>query len=209
MQSTRAKIIDLLSRRGEATVEDLMGELALAPSTVRRHLDVLQRDGQVEIRAVKRTAGRPHFAFSLTTAGRDAVPQHHMRVTASVIEELMSLRPRDTRNKTGYELAWLIFDRLEHRLEQSCRPRVSAEGLAERLEQAVQALAQEGFEFQVTAQEGGFVVQGRGCPCRRLAGAPVEPCVHDQRLVARLTGARVDAIVDEERPGMASYLVRE
>src|SRR5688572_20820619 len=208
MQSTRSKIIDLLHNLGEATVEDLTQELTMAPSTVRRHLDVLQRDGQVEMRAVRRSAGRPHFAFTLTTAGHDALPHHHMRVTSGVIEELLALKARDTKDKTGYELAYLVYDRLTGRLVKTCKPQVTAEALPERLRQAVEALGREGLEFQVSEQDGAFVVQGRGCPCRRIAGTPVEPCAHDQRLLSLLTGGHVDAIADPERPGVAAYLVR-
>ena len=208
MQSTRSKIIDLLHNLGEGTVEELTQHLAMAPSTVRRHLDVLQRDGQVEMRAVRRAAGRPHFAFTLTTAGHDSLPQHHMRVTTGVIEELLALKPRDTRDRTGYELAYLVFDRMTGRLVSACKPRITAEDLPRRLQQAIEALSQEGLEFHVAEQGEAFVVQGRGCPCRRIAGTPVEPCAHDQRLLAQLTGAHVDAIADPERPGIAAYLVR-
>jgi predicted ArsR family transcriptional regulator len=208
MQSTRSRIIDLLHNLGEATVEDLTQHLVMAPSTVRRHLDVLQRDGQVAMRHVRRAAGRPHFVFTLTTAGHDALPHHHMRVTTGVIEELLALKPRDTKDKTGYELAYLVFDRMTGRLVKACKPSVTAEALPERLQQAVEALGSEGLEFHVSEHAGGYIVQGRGCPCRRIAGTPVEPCAHDQRLLSQLTGAHVDAIADPERPGVAAYLVR-
>jgi predicted ArsR family transcriptional regulator len=208
MQSTRSRIIDLLHNLGEATIDDLTHHLLMAPSTVRRHLDVLQRDGQVAMRHVRRAAGRPHFAFALTTAGHDALPHHHMRVTTGVIEELLALKPRDTKDKTGYELAYLVFDRLTGRLVRACKPRVTAATLQERLQQTIEALGDVGLEFQVTEHDSAYFVQGRGCPCRRLAGTPVEPCSHDQRLLSQLTGAQVDAIADPERPGIAAYLVR-
>jgi predicted ArsR family transcriptional regulator len=208
VQSTRARIIELLRQRHEATVEDLMQELALAPATVRRHLDVLQRDGLVGMRAVRRATGRPHFVFSLTAAGQDHLEAHHIRVTSRVVEELIALRPADTRGRSGREVASLVFERLAQRLAASCVPRVTARGLGERLQQALGALAEEGLAFEVTQQHDGYLLEGRGCPCRRIVDAPGEACSHDQRLLSSLLEAEVEPANVDAATGGCAYLVR-
>ena len=76
METTRSKIMDILRRRKEGTVDDLTQALGLAPATIRRHLDILQRDGYITVRAVHRETGRPHYAFSMTEAGEDLFPHH-------------------------------------------------------------------------------------------------------------------------------------
>ena len=68
MDGTRAGMVELLQHCNGLTVEALTESLGLAAATVRRHLDVLQRDGHVEREAVRRSTGRPHYVFKLTQA---------------------------------------------------------------------------------------------------------------------------------------------
>ena len=65
METTRQTILGILRRR-QATVGDLTTELGLAPATIRRHLDILARDGHVDVSQVRRRTGRPHYLFSLS-----------------------------------------------------------------------------------------------------------------------------------------------
>ena len=53
MEGTRLGILTLLQRQS-ATVDQLRTELGLAAATVRRHLDILQRDRLVTFQAVRR-----------------------------------------------------------------------------------------------------------------------------------------------------------
>jgi predicted ArsR family transcriptional regulator len=45
LSGTRLQIARLLQRDGTDTVESLADKLGLAAATVRRHLDIMQRDG--------------------------------------------------------------------------------------------------------------------------------------------------------------------
>lgn len=208
MQSTRAKIIELLRQRHETTVEELTRELSLAPATVRRHLDVLQRDGKATMRAVRRASGRPHFAFSLTISGQEELGEHHIRITSRLVEELTSLRAADTRGRSGRDIASLVFERLARDLASACLQRITAHRLDERLPQALAALADEGLLFEVTQQASGYLLEGRGCPCRRIRGAPEEACVQDRRLLESILDSVVEPADLESEAGGCAYFVR-
>ncbi len=207
MESTRTKIVEIL-RRGEATIEELTRRLDLAPATVRRHLDILQRDGFVRVRPVRRETGRPHYAFGLTEAGEELLPHHYIRITSRLIEEIGSLAPDETAGRTGKELAALLFERLGESLARSYLPRISGASLAERLEQTVAALAQEGLVFEVVPRGDAYLLIGNECPCRRVAEAHSEVCLHDQRLLTRLLDAEVERAWAPEAGGSCAYLVR-
>ena len=208
MQSTRAKILELLRRRREATIEDLTRELELAPATVRRHLDVLQRDGQVTTRSVRRPTGRPHFVFTLTADAPDAAPSHYIRVTSRLIEELVRLEPEQTRGRDGQDRTRLVFDRFTHKLARQCRSAISGDCLEERLDQALAQLAAEGMLFEVIENEGSLLVRGEGCPCRRMSGN-LGQCNHDLVLLAAVLDAEVIPVTSGGVYDARAYLVRE
>ena len=114
MESTRTKVVEIL-RRGESTIDELTQVLDLAPATVRRHLDILQRDGFVGVRPGPREPGRPHYVFSLTDLAEDLLPHHYMRLTSRLIEAMASLEPGDTAGRSGRDVAALLSERLRAR----------------------------------------------------------------------------------------------
>jgi DeoR family suf operon transcriptional repressor len=210
VEGTRNKIMDILRRRHEATVEELTKALELAPATVRRHLDILQRDGYVKVRPVRRETGRPHYAFSMTEAGEQLFPQHYVRITNRLIEEIMALAPEDTSGKSGKELAGVIFERMTDRLARTYGPRVDGATLAERVQQASRLLANEGLTIEAQPDGEGFLLLGHGCPCRRLSAKDIDACSHDRRLLSALLKAEVEPAPDAANgEGFCAYRVRD
>ena len=211
METTRQTILDILRRRQHATIDELTHLLGLAPATVRRHLDILMRDGLVQAGQVRRGTGRPHYLFSLTEAGEDAFPKNYVRLTNRLIEEIVALDPAETSGRSGLELAELVFERMADRVAEHYAGRVTGYTLAERLKQATAMLAEEGIVFDWNETPDGFLLLGRGCPCRRVASSHSQICAHDQRLLARLLNADIEPVepasVGED--SYCAYRVRE
>ena len=200
---TREAILGILRHGGGRSVEDLAGELGLAGATVRRHLDVLLRDGLVAVAQVRGRRGRPRYDFSLTEAGADALGHHYVRITRRLLHEIAALTPEETAGLDGAGLAALVFRKMTARLAGEYAPRVAGATLAERARAAARLLEDEGFGFEVAGEGGELRLLGRGCPCQRLressdAGAD-GACGHDRELLAALIGARV-----ERRPAAAA-----
>ena len=151
METTRQTILSILRRRRRATVYQLTKELGLAPATVRRHLDILARDGHVDVSQVRRKTGRPHYVFSLSEAGEDLFPKHYVRITNRLIEEIVALEPAETAERSGAELANLVFEKMAHRLAQRIAPHVHGSTLTERVRATMSALNEEGIDFDVEA----------------------------------------------------------
>jgi predicted ArsR family transcriptional regulator len=209
MESTRQTILNILRRR-QATVDDLTKELGLAPATVRRHLDILARDGHVDVTQVRRKTGRPHYLFALSEKGEELFPKHYVRITNRLIEEIVALTPDETQGRCGSELASLVFDKMAQRLAQHIGPRIHGSTLAERLVSTTEALAEEGIMFDVERTGDEYLLIGHGCPCPRIGGnGPA--CAHDQRLLSLLLAADVSYVAPESlgREGFCAYRVRE
>lgn len=211
METTRQTILDILRRRQHATIDELTRLLSLAPATVRRHLDILMRDGLVQADQVRRETGRPHYLFRLTEAGEDAFPKNYVRLTNRLIEEIVALDPEETAGRSGLELADLVFERMADRLAQYYAGRITGPTLAERLKQVTHILAEEGMVFDWHETPDGFLLLGRGCPCRRVASSHSQICTHHQRLLVRLLNAEIETVepasVGED--SYCAYRVRE
>ena len=200
-------MIELLRRDDGLTVEALTEALGLAAATVRRHLDVLQRDGHLERATVRRLTGRPHYVFKLTRAGRDLAPGHYVGVTELLLSQLLALSPVDTRGKNGAAVALLAFERMSEALLQACEGRVTAASLPDRLQQTVEALSAGGLMLETAPQADGFRVTVRDCPCRCAGLAQATVCQRSEVMLGRLLGTELRR--DEEAEAdVCSYFVR-
>lgn len=212
VEGTRERILAILRRRSEGIgINDLAEEIGLAGATVRRHLDVLLRDGYVAIQQVKGRTGRPRYVFSITAAGADLFPHHYVRLTHRLLDEIMSLDAGETHGRDGRALAGLVFERMAERLAVEYASKLRGGALRERTQRAASLLAEEGIDFEVVPGSAGSVeVVGRGCPCQRIAsgtngassaGTAVPGCEHDRQLLERLLGVRAISLTPAELPG--------
>ena len=209
METTRQTILGILRRR-EATVGSLTKELGLASATIRRHLDILARDGHVDVSQVRRKTGRPHYLFSLSEKGEDLFPKHYVRLTNRLIEEIVSLNQSETAGRDGSALADLVFEKMAQRLAKRLAPHIHGSTLAERVRMTTEALADEGITFEVEETEEGTLLAGKGCPCPRVGQGNGHACTHDQRLLSQLLAAEVTRVEPRasSRNAYCSYLVR-
>lgn len=223
IETTRERILAILRRSDGATIDQLAADVGLAGATVRRHLDVLLRDGHVTIQQEKGRTGRPRYVFFLTEAGADLFPHHYVRLTHRLLDEILSLETRETEGRDGRALAGLVFDRMADRLALEYASRLRAGPLLERARRATVLLAEEGIDFEVIPVDdatGAVHLVGRGCPCLRVSGADerraggglqaaadAAGCEHDRRLLQRLLGVQVTILPPSALPGdsLAGY----
>lgn len=202
IEGSRDAILAMLRRQSNVGVDEFAAALGLAGATVRRHLDVLLRDGHVDVQQERGGAGRPRYVFSLSEAGAELFAQHHVRLTRRLIDEIVQLDATDTEGRDGRQIAELLFEKLAGRLAREYAPLVAGGALPERVRSAVALLADEGIDFAIVAEPGGAVrLLGRGCPCRRFDPLGHTGCDHDRRLLTDLLGTPVDALSPADLPG--------
>jgi predicted ArsR family transcriptional regulator len=210
VDGTREEILALLRRRERMGVEDLARELGLAGATVRRHLDVLQRDAYVEVTQVRGRTGRPRHLFSLTEAGAELFPHHYVRMTHRLLGEIVDLAKQDTSGRDGREIASLVFSRMADRIAREYAPQVTGATTPARVASAVALVGAEGIDFEVVPGEDGVRLYGRGCLCGRTGDSPsVASCEHDRSMLEQLIGAPVRPLDASEVPHdfQCGYLV--
>jgi len=190
VEGTRIRIVNLLQRQGQATVEQLARSLGLAPATVRRHLDILQRDRLIAFREVRKKTGRPEYSYFLTDAGQESLPKEYQRFLSLLLEELGELSEEEVAGKDGKQIREYLFARMALRLVAPYEARLN-DGHEARLSALLQLLAQEHYLPEVERLEGSVRIRLFNCPFRSVALAQQSVCEFDRYLISSKLGVPV------------------
>ncbi len=186
MQQTRRDILEILRRRGQSTVGDLVEELTrrrgkITSVTVRHHLGRLQEEGLVanaELRR-KNSPGRPQHIYSLTDRADAYFPNNYQRLVSSMLAEMRRQLPDDGVNVIleGVAQQWA---------EEST---VADLPVQRRMDAVVEYLSTQGYEASWESAPEGFILHTSNCPYHLVAEGNLALCEMDMRLVASLVGA--------------------
>ena len=166
--STRGKIVTELRRRGSASAADLAHDFGVSPNAVRQQLVVLERDGLVLEKPVRRGPTKPTLEFSLTPEADRLFPQSHDKMLAAVL--------REVREQFGTPAVDRIFDGLSKRAVERARQRITAEAPEQKVAQLTEMLRETGVIAEYSLIDGGFALHEHNCPYSNVAQDHPEMC---------------------------------
>ena len=185
MGETRIEMLRLL-RRSRQTITSLADALRLTDNAVRTHVAVLEREGVVEHVGTRRdTGGKPARVYDLTTEGEELFPKAYALVLGGLVEEIA--------RSEGEERAVELLRAVGRRIGAGVP---GAEGTEARAKAAAAALRSLGGDVEVTATDGGWRLQGYGCPLSAVTPGRPEVCALAQALVEEITGRPVTECCD-------------
>jgi predicted ArsR family transcriptional regulator len=167
-QTTRGKIVAELRRRGSGSAADLAELFGLSPNAIRQQLVVLERDGLVVEKAVRRGPTKPTLEFSLTRDADKLFPQSYDKVLKAVL--------REVRDQFGAPAVDRIFDGISKRAVARARRKVDAEQPEERMAQLAEMLRADGVVAEYSLIDGGFALREHNCPYSEVAKENPEMC---------------------------------
>jgi predicted ArsR family transcriptional regulator len=184
--TTRGCIVTLLCRRGR-TVEELAHALGLTDNAVRAHLAVLERDGIVAQRGLRRGAGKPAYVYELAP-GADAIFPHACLPALDLLLTLLAERlPSEELTALLRELGRRLAARWE-------RP---TGDVAARLNAAAAAFQDLGAiaELEPQPQAGeAWRLRAYRCPFSTLAASHPQICSLVEALLGELIGLPVRSV---------------
>ncbi|MCH8206288.1 MAG: ArsR family transcriptional regulator [Chloroflexi bacterium] len=186
MEGTRLRILQLLQKNEKDTVDGLARSIGLAPATIRRHLDILQRDRLVAFDQVRKKTGRPEYSFFLTEQGQEALPKDYDLLLNMVVGELSSLSAEDTEGRDGDGLLAMIFKRLSEKAWGEYRDEVEGKDLERRLSTLMAVLEQQNFFPEAEVVGGTLRIKLLNCPFRSVALQHKAVCLFDANLIASM-----------------------
>ncbi len=177
MQITRQRIIDLLRKQGQATVEELAEWVELTQMAVRHHLNVLQAEDLIEISHTKRQhkPGRPVQVYGLTNKARKLYPQEYIQLTDLLVQEVAT--------RIGQDGVIDIFNSLAVRLVEDAPPSRKAQPFEERLDDVVGFLREKGYVVEWERMNGQYMIYHMDCPYRQFAQRHQEVCLMDAKIL--------------------------
>jgi len=186
MEGTRDRIVRILQRGGTGTVDGLSKALELAPATVRRHLDILQRDQLVTFTQVRKKTGRPEYSFSLTDSGHESMPNEYDVLLSELIEQFGAMTPGDVGGKAGQEILDLAFTRIGERVAEEYR-----NGNTD-VARALQSALEDRRTIPVfERKDDGLHIKVTNCPFRSVARSDDAVCTFHTSLISAIAGREV------------------
>lgn len=189
---TRQQIIELLVRE-DRTVQELADEIGVSDNAIRGHLAVLERDGLVAQRDLRRdTGGKPAALYTLSTEADELFPKAYAFVLTGLLSVLDEREGSDGVQKTLAEVG--------------ARAAVPAEGSAEeRVHAAANLLRSLGGTVDVFRDERGWTLRGFSCPLSSVTAGDNRVCGLAEALVARTTGGSVVEVCEHGRRSRCAF----
>ncbi|MFC7548596.1 helix-turn-helix transcriptional regulator [Plantactinospora sp. GCM10030261] len=183
----------MLLARGAATAAQLGAALGLSPAAIRRHLDAMQADGDVEPREQSvrgnRRRGRPAKVFVLTDAGR-------VRCGTHTYDGMATAALRWIARYGGPPAVDAFAAEQVAALEARCRAAMEGAGddpLA-RAEALAGALTAEGYAANASTIASGGQLCQHHCPVAHVAAEFPQLCEAETAVISRLVGTHVQRL---------------
>jgi predicted ArsR family transcriptional regulator len=187
VHAVRRQILEILKETGGATVAELADQLAMAPVSVRHHLDILQGDNLIRVGRVERNGavGRPQQFYVLTEEAGALFPNNFAALAAGLVQQMKEILPP--------EQVRTAFQSMAHQIAgEADLPALRTLPIEERLDRVTDFLNERGYlarwEANTNGAEGGYLLHKFNCPYNGVSGEHRELCTMDQLLVDELVG---------------------
>lgn len=201
MQETRRSILEILKTKGEATVEELAEVLGLTPMTVRHHLALLQKEGLISSRSIRRAVGRPHHSFFLSEKGQDFFPKRYDRLANRLLTQVEEM--------AGQHQVLQILEGYGRRMLEGYAWRLEDKELEDKVVEVCTILEEEGFPSIWENSPQGYLIHTVHCGIEEVAQRHPEACLWDLTFISQALGVPVQRLcrIVEGKP-RCTYLVR-
>ncbi len=190
MQKTRRQIMDILKRKGTATLEEAAREIGLSAVTIRAHLSVLERDDLVVSEEVRGKVGRPHFVYSLAQKAEEHFPVAYHVVAHRFLSGFKGVATPEQMSRVVEQVATAWAAEKVGRLD--------GKDVEERVAEVVRIRTEEGAMAELERNDDVFLIHQRHCPASRVAIAHPEVCQAELEYMRRLLGVPVERDVHKQ-----------
>ena len=177
--STRGKIVGALRERRSASAFDLAEQFGLSPNAIRQQLVILERDGLIAGRSVRRGRTKPTVEYSLTQEASRYFPQRYDKMLNAVLREI--------RTAGGDDAVKAVFERIGKRAADRIGAGTADHPAEERLGKVVSALKASGVTAELKKTEPGkLVLHEHTCPYAAVVAENPEACTAIHTILDRV-----------------------
>lgn len=166
--STRGKIVEALRNRRAASAFELAQEFGLSANAIRQQLLILERDGLVTGKSVRRGKTKPTHEYALTGLADRYFPQAYDRMLNAVL--------REVRETQGDAAVAQIFAGIGKRSARRVAERVEGQSLEERVAEIAASVRASGVSAEVERKGDKIVLHEHNCPYASVVSENPEAC---------------------------------
>ena len=172
---TKRRLLRLMKRRGEITLNDAVEAIDRARPTLRDHLDQMGRDGLVARRTKKQGRGRPSMCYRMTPSAEQLFPRGERPVFAEFLDYLQE-QGHDHLIEAFFTAFWdAHLKEVKHRLDGSLEE-ADVRDVVGILEGVLQ---EGGFMPEVRVGEEQITVTECNCPFAQIIDTTDLPCASE------------------------------
>lgn len=172
--SSRDEIVQRLRARGGVGADELAATLGVSKQCVRKHLEVLEREGYVEHAPERAGRGRPAHVFRLTRKAEELFPKRYDLFAKSVLRQI-----GDVWGERGLDA---VFCGCASATVGSLRPQLAGLKFDARVRRLTELLGEMGYEAEAEKlKDGSYLLTEWNCPQAELAREYSQLC--DQELI--------------------------
>lgn len=184
MQATRQEILDILKRRGSASVDELARDLGLTSMCIRQHLSVLERDALVMSHEERQRLGRPRNIYALTERAEELFPRSYHLLLDWVLEEIEAMDGEDKIKQ--------LVERLANRLYRQHAIEMNGKNLEEKVASLAGLLSNAGSLADWEKTADGYLLHEHNCRYHRVALRHRQICRLELLFLGKLFGTEVE-----------------
>jgi len=182
--TSREEIVNLLRSRGGVNADDLAAELGVSKQCVRKHLDVLEREGYVEHASERRERGRPTNIYKLTFKAEQLFPKRYDVFARSVLQQIASVWGERGLNT--------VFCGCANDMVQRLKPVLEPLEFEARVGRLAELLSEDGYDAEVEKlADGSFTLTEWNCPTSEVARDYRQVCDRELDVYRELLGTQV------------------
>ena len=182
--ASRDEIVNLLRARGGVNADELASSLGVSKQCVRKHLDVLERDGFVEHNRERKERGRPAHVYRLTQKADTLFPKRYDLFAKALLHQIGAVWGERGLNTIFCGCAREMIERL--------RPQLEGLGFDARVERLGVLLHEEGYQAEVEKlADGSYVLTEWNCPMTDVARDYRQVCERELEVYRELLDTQV------------------
>jgi predicted ArsR family transcriptional regulator len=184
LKETRSQILLSLKNKGRMSVEGLASSLGVSKVSVRRHLDLLRRDGLVAYEVQRQDRGRPGHIYFLTQKAETLFPTGYSSFALKVLNQV--------RANFGESGVAKVLSGQADELINHIKPELEGLDLGKRIEKLVSLINDRGYDITVhNLKDGSYLIKQRNCPILKIASEYNQCCSEELRVYQTVLEAQV------------------
>lgn len=185
--STVWKLLLLLKKKGEMSIEEMSNALNITPIGVRQHILALEKNGYISYRIRRKGIGRPGYLYSLTSKAEEFFPNNYRNFILDILKEI--------EEEYGRESIERFFKKRKDRLFKHFSSVLgNVKNFRTKISIFLDLLKEQSHIVDIQDRVKDVELIQFNCPISAVSGIYREACKYELELYRDLFGEEVDRL---------------